>query len=82
MGGGLAWCGLAVWLPSFVAGRSAGRRRACRQINNKRDLEVVEAIGERVDDVVQEDVLLLKVDVEGHEPGVIKSAKSLIESYK
>ncbi len=39
-------------------------------------------MGERVDEVVGEDVVLLKADVEGLEPGVIESAKGLLESYK
>ena len=39
-------------------------------------------MGERVDEVVQEDVVLLKVDVEGHEPGVIQSATGLLDGYR
>ncbi|DBA86663.1 TPA: hypothetical protein ACH3X1_005126 [Trebouxia sp. C0004] len=51
-------------------------------VDNQGDYEIVKAMGERVDEVVGEDVLLLKADVEGHEPGVIQSAKDLLESYK
>lgn len=50
-------------------------------VDNQGDYEIVKAMGERVDEVVGEDVLLLKVDVEGLEPGVIKSANGLLESY-
>jgi FkbM family methyltransferase len=35
----------------------------------------------RLDDVVKEDVLMLKIDVEGHEPNVIRSASKLFETY-
>jgi hypothetical protein len=54
----------------------------CRSVDNQGDYEIVKAMGERVDEVVGEDVLLLKADVEGLEPGVIQSAKGLLESYK
>ena len=36
----------------------------------------------RLDDIVKEDVLLLKVDVEGWEWGVFKGAAGLIRDYK
>lgn len=45
-------------------------------------LEEVSAVGERVDEVVQEDVLLMKVDVEGLEPGVMASAQGLLRNYR
>jgi len=35
-----------------------------------------------LDDVVREDVLYLKVDVEGFEPSVFKSAHQLLEKYR
>ena len=54
----------------------------CRSVDNQGDYEIVQAMGERVDEVVGEDVVLLKADVEGLEPGVIESAKGLLESYK
>ena len=54
----------------------------CRAIISDDELEVVKAMGERVDEVVQEDVVLLKVDVEGHEPGVIQSATGLLDGYR
>jgi hypothetical protein len=54
----------------------------CRSVDNQGDYEIVKAMGERVDEVVGEDVVLLKADVEGLEPGVIQSAKGLLESYK
>ena len=53
-----------------------------RSVDNQGDYEIVKAMGERVDEVVGEDVVLLKADVEGLEPGVIESAKGLLESYK
>ncbi|KAA6428036.1 MAG: hypothetical protein FRX49_02697 [Trebouxia sp. A1-2] len=51
-------------------------------VDNQGDYEMVTAMGERVDEVVAENVVLLKADVEGLEPGVIQSAKGLLESYK
>ena len=54
----------------------------CRAIISEDELEVVKAMGERVDEVVREDVVLLKVDVEGHEPGVIQSATGLLDGYR
>ena len=46
------------------------------------ELEIVHAMGERIDEVVHEDVLLLKVDVEGFEPGVIDSAEDVFADYQ
>ena len=43
---------------------------------------MVQAMGERVDEVVHEDVLLLKVDVEGLEPAVMKSCSGLLDKHK
>ena len=40
------------------------------------------AMGERIDEVLYEDVLLLKVDVEGFEPGVIDSAEDVFADYQ
>ena len=60
------WCVLVQW---------------CRGIDNHGDYEVVQALGERVDTVVKEDVLLLKVDVEGLEPAVMHSATRLLDRY-
>ena len=54
----------------------------CRSVDNQGDYEIVKAMGERVDEVVGEYVVLLKADVEGLEPGVIESAKGLLQSYK
>lgn len=53
----------------------------CRGIDNHGDYEVVQALGERVDTLVKEDVLLLKVDVEGLEPAVLHSATRLFDKY-
>ena len=36
----------------------------------------------RVDDVVDEDVLLLKIDAEGHEDYVVQSAESLLAHHR
>ena len=42
----------------------------------------MQALGERVDEVVHEEVLLLKADVEGLEPAVLKSASGLLDRHK
>ncbi len=55
---------------------------SCRGVDNEGDYEIIKALGERVDEVVQEDVMLLKADVEGFEPGVIESAKGLLDSHE
>lgn len=60
----------------------ASQWQLCRSVDNQGDYEMVTAMGERVDEVVAENVVLLKADVEGLEPGVIQSAKGLLESYK
>ena len=54
----------------------------CRAIDNRGDFEIVQALGERVDTVVEEDVLLLKVDVEGLEPAVLHSSTRLLDKHK
>ena len=38
--------------------------------------------GERVDAVVNEDVALLKMDVEGFEPTAFQSAKGVLDTFK
>lgn len=53
-----------------------------RGIDNQGEYETVQAVGERVDEVVHEDVLLLKVDVEGLEPAVMKSCSGLLDKHK
>lgn len=53
-----------------------------RAIDNRGDYEIVHALGERVDMVVQEEVLLLKVDVEGLEPAVMHSSTRLLDKHK
>ena len=58
-----------------------GAMKSCRGIDNHGDYEVVQALGERVDTVVKEDVLLLKADVEGLEPAVMHSATRLLDKY-
>lgn len=55
--------------------------QVCRGVDNHGDYEVVQALGERVDNLVKEDVLLLKVDVEGLEPAVLHSATRLFDKY-
>ena len=56
--------------------------RASYTAEEYQELEVIHAVGERLDEVVHEDVLLLKVDVEGYEPGVIDSAEDLLADYQ
>ena len=58
-----------------------GMMCVCRGVDNHGDYEVVQALGERVDTLVKEDVLLLKVDVEGLEPAVLHSATRLFDKY-
>ncbi|KAL3144968.1 hypothetical protein ABBQ32_003472 [Trebouxia sp. C0010 RCD-2024] len=53
-----------------------------RAIDNRGDYEIVYALGERVDMVVEEEVLLLKVDVEGLEPAVMHSSTRLLDKHK
>jgi Methyltransferase FkbM domain len=55
--------------------------RQCRGIDNKGAYEHLMLRGERVDAVVNEDVLLLKMDVEGFEPAVLKSSKGLFDRF-
>eukprot|EP00884_Botryococcus_braunii_P021704 jgi/Botrbrau1/8217/Bobra.0392s0013.1 len=53
-----------------------------RGIDNEGDYEVVSVKGERVDDVVKEDVALIKFDVEGFEPTAFASASRLFDNYR
>lgn len=46
-------------------------------IPNEGDYDKVVRPVERVDEVVQEDVLIMKADVEGYEPGVLRGTKRL-----
>ena len=54
----------------------------CRANIPEEFLEEVSAVGERIDGVVQEEALLMKVDVEGLEPAVMASAQGLLRTYK
>lgn len=54
----------------------------CRSIDNVGEYERLEVAGERVDSVVQEDVLLMKVDVEGFEPTAFQSSKGILDSFR
>ena len=38
--------------------------------------------GERVDSLVRENVLLLKLDVEGFEPTAFRSSQGLLKNYR
>ena len=42
----------------------------------------MKAVGQRVDEVVQEDVVLMKVDVEGLETAVMASSQDLLHTYR
>ena len=46
------------------------------------EYELIEVAGERVDSVVQEDVLLMKLDVEGFEPTAFQSSKGILDSFR
>ena len=46
------------------------------------EYERIEVAGERVDSVVQEDVLLMKLDVEGFEPTAFQSSKGILDSFR
>jgi hypothetical protein len=54
----------------------------CRSIDNEGAYDFIKVKGERVDSVVQEDVLLMKLDVEGFEPTAFQSSKGILDSYK
>ncbi len=54
----------------------------CRSIDNEGAYDFIEVKGERVDSVVQEDVLIMKLDVEGFEPTAFQSSKGILDSYK
>ena len=45
-------------------------------------MSTVTAISERVDDLISEDVRLLKIDVEGFEPQAFASASGLVAHKK
>ena len=53
----------------------------CRAIDNKGEYEHLAVTGERVDSIVQEDVLLMKLDVEGFEPVALESAKGILDAH-
>lgn len=69
--------GRGIWGTAGIDGLNVDRSNIPEEF-----LEKVTAVGARVDDVVQEDVLLLKVDVEGFEPAVIASAEGLLQNHK
>lgn len=54
----------------------------CRSIDNEGAYDFITVKGERVDSVVQEDVLLMKLDVEGFEPTAFQSSKGILDTYK
>ena len=53
----------------------------CRAIDNEGEYEYVSVPGERVDAVVQEDVALMKIDVEGFEPLAFESSKGILDGH-
>lgn len=55
---------------------------SCRAIDNEGAYELVEVTGERVDSLVREDTLLIKLDVEGFEPTAFRSSTGLLEQYR
>ncbi|KAK9906760.1 hypothetical protein WJX75_007525 [Coccomyxa subellipsoidea] len=61
---------------------SIGGGNIDRSIDNEGAYDFIKVKGERVDSVVQEDVLLMKLDVEGFEPTAFQSSKGILDSYK
>ena len=62
-------------------GSSSIAVRGCRgQVGAHR--QVVKALSERVDTLIHEDVLVLKLDVEGFEPSAFQSMKGLFDSQE
>ncbi|CAL8462169.1 g1700 [Coccomyxa elongata] len=61
---------------------SIGGGNIDRSIDNEGAYDFIEVKGERVDSVVQEDVLMMKLDVEGFEPTAFQSSKGILDSYK
>ena len=55
--------------------------RACRGVDNQGEYEKLEVIGERVDALVPEDVVLMKLDVAGFEPLAFRSAQGIMDSH-
>ena len=55
---------------------------SCRAIDNEGAYELVEVTGERVDSLVRENTLLIKLDVEGFEPTAFRSSSGLLEQYR
>ena len=54
----------------------------CRAIDNEGAYELVEVAGERVDSLIREDVLLIKLDVEGFEPTAFRSSSGLLDHQR
>lgn len=44
--------------------------------------EIVAAVSERVDSLIQEDALVVKIDVEGFEPSAFKSMKGVFDNHE
>ncbi|KAK9818128.1 hypothetical protein WJX72_007587 [[Myrmecia] bisecta] len=61
---------------------SVGGGNIDRAINNEGNHETVLVEGERVDAVVRESVLVMKLDVEGFEPTAFEGAKGLLDSHE
>ncbi len=54
----------------------------CRAIDNEGAYELVEVAGERIDSLIRENVLLIKLDVEGFEPTAFRSSSGLLDHYR
>ena len=73
---------IMTFMPSSAAGIiGGGDCRACRAVDNKGAYKRLTVPGERVDAVVREHVVLIKMDVEGFEPHVLDSAKGLFDQH-
>lgn len=53
----------------------------CRHKPDKHNL-LVTALSERVDDIIREDALVIKLDVEGFEPSALASIHGVFENYR
>ena len=71
-------------MPSWVHLAMSMYDLACgshRAIDNQGEYERVAVRGERVDALVQEDVTLMKLDVEGFEPLAFESSKGILDGH-
>ena len=75
------WCCSITHLGKQLHVEACWMRLHCRNVNNEGDYEKVTVPGERADAVVQEDVMLLKLDVEGFEPQAFASSQGILDGH-